>query len=101
MRKEPLHKKKVLIALSGGIDSAVSTHLLLKQGYQVEAAFMKNWSSTAGLKVQDCPWLVDRQDALRVAAFFHIPLHTLDFEEQYQKNVMRYFFDEYKKGRTT
>jgi len=93
-------RQKVLIALSGGIDSAVSAYLLLKQGHEVEAAFMKNWSSTAGLKVQDCPWLVDRQDALRVAAFLRIPLHTLDFEEQYQKNVMKYFFDEYRKGRT-
>lgn len=93
-------KKKVLVALSGGIDSAVSAYLLLKQGYEVEAAFMKNWSSTAGLKVQDCPWLVDRQDALRVAAFLRIPLHSLDFEEQYRKNVMKYFFEEYRKGRT-
>jgi len=93
-------KKKVLIALSGGIDSAVSAYLLIKQGYEVEAAFMKNWSSTAGLLKNECPWLVDRQDALRVAAFLHIPLHTLDFEKQYQKTVMKYFFSEYKAGRT-
>lgn len=93
-------KAKVLIALSGGIDSAVSAWLLLKQGYQVEAAFMKNWSSTAGLLKNECPWLQDRQDALRVAAFLKIPLHTLDFEKQYQKNVMGYFFKEYAKGRT-
>src|SRR3989344_5923195 len=93
-------KKKVLIALSGGIDSAVSAYLLLKQGYEVEAAFMKNWSSTAGLKVSECPWLIDRQDALRVAAFLHIPLHTLDFEKQYEKKVLDYFFKEYAAGRT-
>ncbi len=93
-------KRKVLIALSGGIDSAVSAYLLIKQGYEVEAAFMKNWSSTAGLLKNECPWLIDRQDALRVAAFLRIPLHTLDFEKQYQKNVMRYFFDQYKKGLT-
>lgn len=93
-------KKKVLIALSGGIDSAVSAWLLLKQGFEVEAAFMKNWSSTAGLLKNECPWLQDRQDALRVAAFLKIPLHTLDFEKQYQKNVMGYFFKEYAKGRT-
>ena len=92
--------KKVLVALSGGIDSAVSAYLLIKQGYEVEAAFMKNWSSTTGLLKNECPWLVDRQDALRVAAFLHIPLHTLDFEKQYQKTVMKYFFSEYKKGRT-
>jgi tRNA-specific 2-thiouridylase len=92
--------QKVLIALSGGIDSAVSAYLLIKQGYEVEAAFMKNWSSTAGLLKNECPWLVDRQDALRVAAYLRIPMHTLDFEKQYQKTVMKYFFDEYKKGRT-
>lgn len=92
--------KKVLVALSGGIDSAVSAYLLIKQGYEIEAAFMKNWSSTAGLLKNECPWLVDRQDALRVAAYLRIPMHTLDFEKQYQKTVMKYFFDEYKKGRT-
>ena len=93
-------KKKVLVALSGGIDSAVSAYLLIKQGYKVEAAFMKNWSSTAGLKVNECPWLVDRQDALRVAAFLRIPLHTLDFEKLYEKNVLNYFFNSYRRGLT-
>ncbi len=93
-------RKKVLIALSGGIDSAVSTHLLLKAGFEVEAGFMKNWSKTEGLLKNDCPWLEDRREALRVAAFFGIPLHTLDFEKQYQKGVMDYFFKEYKAGRT-
>lgn len=95
-----VNKKKVLIALSGGIDSAVSAYLLIKQGYQVEAAFMKNWSSTTGLLKNECPWLEDRRDALRVAAFLGIRLHTLDFEKQYQKKVMDYFFKEYKAGRT-
>ncbi len=92
--------KKVLVALSGGIDSAISAYLLMQQGYHVEAVFMKNWSSTQGLLKNECPWLQDRQDALRVAAFLRIPLHTLDFEKQYQKNVMEYFFTEYKAGRT-
>jgi len=95
-----LKRGKVLIALSGGIDSAVSAHLLHKQGYQVEAAFMKNWSSTAGLKYDECPWLEDRQDALRVAAFLRTPLRTLDFEKQYKKTVLDYFFKEYSAGRT-
>ncbi|MCL5666652.1 MAG: tRNA 2-thiouridine(34) synthase MnmA [Patescibacteria group bacterium] len=93
-------RKKVLVALSGGIDSAVSAYLLIKQGYEVEAAFMKNWSSTKGLVKNECPWLADRQDALRVAAFLRIPLHTLDFEKEYQKRVMDYFFKEYRAGRT-
>jgi tRNA-specific 2-thiouridylase len=100
MSKEKKSVKKVLIALSGGVDSAVSAYLLLKQGYEVEAAFMKNWSSTKGLLKNECPWLIDRRDALRVAAFLHIPLYTLDFEKEYQKKVMKYFFEEYRKGCT-
>src|SRR5687767_7647837 len=94
------NRKRVLIALSGGIDSAVSAYLLQQQGYRVEAAFMKNWSSTKGLKYDECPWLQDRQDSLRVAAFLRIPLHTLDFEKQYKKTVLDYFFKEYSAGRT-
>ncbi len=88
------------MALSGGIDSAVSAQLLLEQGYDVEAAFMKNWSDTTGLKLNECPWLQDRQDALRVAAFLRIPLHTIDYEKEYTEQVMSYFFAEYKAGRT-
>lgn len=98
--KKQQKKTRVLMALSGGIDSAVSAYLLKKQGYEVEAAFMKNWSSTEGLKYNECPWLTDRQDALRVAAFLHMPLHTLDFENAYEKTVMGYFFKEYEAGRT-
>ncbi len=93
-------KKRVLMALSGGIDSAVSCWKLIQAGYEVEAAFMKNWSSTSGLKYDECPWLTDRQDALRVAAFFGIPMHTLNFEKEYKKGVMDYFFTEYSNGRT-
>ena len=88
------------MALSGGIDSAVSAWKLLQAGYEVEAAFMKNWSSTAGLKYDECPWLTDRQDALRVAAFLGIPMHTINFEKDYKKTVLDYFFTEYSAGRT-
>jgi tRNA-specific 2-thiouridylase len=91
---------KVLVALSGGVDSAVSAALLLEQGYTVEAAFMKNWSKTEGLLSNECPWLEDRRDALRVAAHLDIPLHTFDFEDAYAERVMGYFFAEYQAGRT-
>lgn len=98
--KKVNQKLKVLVALSGGIDSAVSAYLLKKEGFEVEGVFMKNWSKTRGLKLAECPWLQDRQEALRVAAFLRIPLHTLDFEKQYGNKVMSYFFAEYKAGRT-
>ncbi len=93
-------KPRVLMALSGGIDSAVSAWKLIQAGYEVEAAFMKNYSQTRGLKYDECPWLQDRQDALRVAAFLGIPMHTVNFEKEYEKNVLNYFFKEYKTGRT-
>ncbi len=89
-----------MIALSGGIDSAVSAVLLMKAGYQVEAAFMKNWSSTTGLLRNECPWIDDRREALKVAAHLGIPMHTFDFEKEYSEKVMEYFFTEYSEGRT-
>ena len=92
--------KKVMIALSGGIDSAVSAVLLMEAGYEVEAAFMKNWSSTTGLIQNECPWLEDRREALKVAAHLGIPMHTFDFEKEYTERVMEYFFKEYSAGRT-
>ena len=93
-------KKRVLVGLSGGVDSAVSAYLLLKGGFEVEGVFMKNWSSTTGLKSSDCPWLEDRREALRVAAFLRIPLHTVDYEGEYEERVLKYFFEEYEAGRT-
>lgn len=61
---------------------------------------MKNWSKTEGLLHNDCPWLEDRRDALRVAAHLGMPLHTFDFEDAYAERVMGYFFAEYQAGRT-
>lgn len=61
---------------------------------------MRNWSKTEGLKDSACPWLEDRQEALRVAAFLKIPLYTLDFEREYQRKVLGYFFREYRLGHT-
>lgn len=99
-KKSEKQNIKILVALSGGVDSAVSAALLMEQGYQVEAAFMKNWSKTEGLLINDCPWLEDRRDALRVAAHLGIPFHTFDFEDEYASRVMDYFFQEYAAGRT-
>jgi tRNA-specific 2-thiouridylase len=85
-------KGKVLVGLSGGVDSAVSAALLLEQGYEVISAFMKNWS--------DCAWENDRRDAMRVAAKLDIPFYTFDFEKEYRARVIEYMFREFAVGRT-
>ncbi len=94
--------------MSGGVDSSVAAALLIKQGYDVTGAFMKQFTTpTTPYPLLEkegrqsvCPWKKDRRDALRVAAHLGIPLLTLDFEKEYRQWVMAYMFDEYKKGRT-
>ncbi|MBI2637054.1 MAG: tRNA 2-thiouridine(34) synthase MnmA [Parcubacteria group bacterium] len=86
--------------MSGGVDSSVAAAILKEQGYTVVGFFMKNFGDTFGLKVSECPWLQDREDAMRVAARLDIPFHTLDFEEEYAQQVLDYFFREYEAGRT-
>lgn len=90
----------IAVAMSGGVDSSVSAALLKDQGYQVVGFFMKNFGDTFGLKVSECPWLQDREDAMRVAAKLDIRFETLDFEEEYAQQVLSYFFREYEAGRT-
>ncbi|EKD33050.1 MAG: hypothetical protein ACD_76C00099G0009 [uncultured bacterium] len=85
-------RKKILVAMSGGVDSSVSAALLVKKGYDVTGAFMKNWS--------DCAWEEDRRDALRVAAKLGIQLLTLDFEKEYKRLVVEEMIKECKAGRT-
>jgi tRNA-specific 2-thiouridylase len=93
-------KKKVLVGLSGGVDSSVAAFLLVQAGFDVEGVFLKNWTSTEGLVKADCPWIDDRRSALRAAAFLGIPMHTLDLEKEYSEKVMRNFFAEYENGNT-
>ena len=85
-------KSKVLVAMSGGVDSSVAALLLKQEGYEIEGAFMKNWSG--------CDWESDKRDAMRVAASLDIPLHVFDFEEEYRERVYEYMIKEYKAGRT-
>lgn len=92
-------KPKILVALSGGVDSAVTLYLLKKQGYEVEAAFMKNFSEKVNLK-GECPWKEDRIMAYRVAAYLNINIRTFDFEKEYHEKVVNYIFDSYQNGLT-
>lgn len=92
-------KPVVFLGLSGGVDSAVAGALLLEQGYDVRACFLKIWSDKMEEQGQ-CPWVQDRLDALAVAAKLKIPLVTLDFEKEYKQRVFSYFLHEYKAGRT-
>lgn len=92
-------KEKVLLAMSGGVDSSVAALLLKKQGYEVIGAFMKNWSDTKDLTGQ-CAWRGERKFAIQIAAKLNIPLITLDFEKQYKSEVVEEMFEKYKKGIT-
>lgn len=91
-------KGKILIGLSGGVDSAVSAYLLKKQGYEVHAVFMQNY--TLPTDAADCPWKLDLKEARKVAKHLQIPLKVWNFEREYHKNVLEYMVTEYSHGRT-
>jgi tRNA-uridine 2-sulfurtransferase len=93
-------KQKVIIGLSGGVDSSVAAWVLKEQGYDVEALFMRNWHDTTGLLQSDCHWEDDLMFAEMVAKKLSIPFHFVDLSEPYRKRVMEYMFSEYEKGRT-
>src|SRR4030042_3873049 len=92
--------KKVLVAMSGGVDSSIAALLLKKQGYEVMGAFMKNWSYTKNKITGDCAWRDERLMATRIAAKLDIPLVTLDFEKEYKSQVVDEMFKLYSKGIT-
>ena len=97
--KIPIHKK-IIVGLSGGVDSSVAAYLLKKQGYDVEALFMKNWHDTTGVLKGDCPWDDDMMFAEMVADKLEIPFHHIDLSKEYRERVVDYMFNEYKEGRT-
>jgi tRNA-uridine 2-sulfurtransferase len=91
---------KVIVGISGGVDSSVAAFLLRQEGYEVEGMFMINWHDTTGTLAGDCPWNDDLIFAELVARKLEIPLNTVDFSEQYRKRVVDYMFSEYQQGRT-
>ncbi len=93
-------KKKVVIGLSGGVDSSVAAWLLIQQGFDVEALFMRNWHDTTGLLQSDCHWEDDAMFAEMVAKKLGIPYHFVDLSDAYRQKVVDYMFSEYEKGRT-
>ena len=95
-----MKKLKVLVAMSGGVDSSVAALLMKKKGYEVIGAFMKNWSDTKDPITGECSWREDRRIALKIAAKLNIPFITLDFEKQYKKEDVDEMFKKYKKGIT-
>ncbi|WP_396600767.1 tRNA 2-thiouridine(34) synthase MnmA [Algibacter sp. R77976] len=92
--------KRVIIGLSGGVDSSVAAYLLQQQGYEVIGLFMKNWHDDSVTISDECPWLDDSNDAMLVADKLGIPFQTVDLSEQYKERIVDYMFHEYEKGRT-
>jgi tRNA-specific 2-thiouridylase len=91
---------RVIVGLSGGVDSSVAAYLLKEQGYDVIGLFMKNWHDDSVTISDECPWLDDSNDAMLVADKLGIPFQTVDLSEQYKERIVDYMFDEYQKGRT-
>ena len=91
---------KIVVGLSGGVDSSVAAYLLQKQGHEVVALFMRNWNDASVTLEDECPWIEDSNDALMVAQKLGIPYQVIDMSELYKEKIVDYMFDEYKKGRT-
>ena len=92
--------KKVIVGLSGGVDSSVSAFLLKQQGYDVIGLFMKNWHDETVTISDECPWLDDSNDAMLIAEKLGIPFQTVDLSKEYHSRIIDYMFNEYENGRT-
>jgi tRNA-specific 2-thiouridylase len=92
--------QRVIVGLSGGVDSSVAAYLLKQQGYEVIGLFMKNWHDDSVTISDECPWLDDSNDAMLVAEKLGIPFQTVDLSKQYKKRIVDYMFNEYERGRT-
>ena len=92
--------KRVVVGLSGGVDSSVAALLLQQQGYEVIGIFMRNWNDESVIINDECPWIDDSQDANLVAESLGIPFHVIDFSADYKTRIVDYMFEEYQNGRT-
>ncbi|MEM9053489.1 MAG: tRNA 2-thiouridine(34) synthase MnmA [Bacteroidota bacterium] len=92
--------KRVVVGLSGGVDSSVAAYLLKEQGYDVVGLFMKNWHDESVIIANECPWVEDSNDAMLVAQSLGIPFQVIDLSEQYKERIVDYMFAEYEAGRT-
>jgi tRNA-specific 2-thiouridylase len=93
-------KKRVVVGLSGGVDSSIAAYLLIEQGYEVIGMFMKNWHDDSVTISNECPWLDDSNDAMIVAQHLGIPFQTIDLSSEYKTRIVDYMFAEYQRGRT-
>lgn len=91
---------KVVVGLSGGVDSSVTAYLLQQQGHEVIGLFMRNWNDASVTLEDKCPWIEDSNDALLVAQKLGIPFQVIDMSELYKERIVDYMFAEYEKGRT-
>lgn len=93
-------KKRVVVGLSGGVDSSVTAYLLQQRGYDVIGVFMKNWHDDSVTISNECPWLDDSNDAMIVAQHLGIPFQAIDLSVEYKARIVDYMFAEYQRGRT-
>ena len=93
-----MKNKRVVVGLSGGVDSSVAAYLLKEQGYDVIGLFMKNWHDETVTVSNECPWLEDSNDAMIVAEKLNIPFQTIDLSKEYNEKIIEYMFNEYKNG---
>ena len=92
--------KRVVVGLSGGVDSSVAAYLLKEQGYEVIGLFMKNWHDESVILANECPWIEDSNDAMLVAQSLGIPYQVIDLSAEYKSRIVDYMFEEYAAGRT-
>ena len=91
---------RIVVGLSGGVDSSVAAYLLKQQGHEVIGLFMRNWNDASVTLEDECPWIEDSNDSLLVAQKLGIPFQVIDMSELYKERIVDYMFSEYEKGRT-